>query len=387
MKKYLLILPLFGFVIYSFYLIQMGIRKERKPQLITKEGNFGRYGNIYQLLKSEKIDEKEITEIVRVLSEKMDLKKIKPNYSFQLRTSSPTNDFVSLIISPDITKEYRVTKTESGEILCEVKSFPVENLILKSSGTISSSLYESMLKNDIPLPLILDFADIFEWKIDFFTEVREGDIYKMIFQQEICRGKALSCGKILAAYYEGKTAGKNIAILFEGHYYDLEGNSLERFFLKAPLKYRRISSFFTKRRFHPILRTFKPHYAIDYAAPYGVPVVSVADGVIIFCSWKNGLGKTVIIKHPNGYTTTYGHLSKFAKEIKKYKKVKQGDIIGYVGSTGLSTGPHLHFSVEKDGKYINFLKLKFPPYRKIRKEKYQVFKVVKDKYLNELLTW
>lgn len=160
--------------------------------------------------------------------------------------------------------------------------------------------------------------------------------------------------KVFTSFYFTDNSGRS-------SYYDKNGKSLRKAFLKSPLRYRRISSYFSKRRFHPILKIYRPHYGIDYAAPIGTPVESIGDGRITVIGWKGGYGRYIKIRHNHTHETAYGHLSRFAKGLKKGSKVKQGDVIGFVGSSGLSTGPHLDFSVTKRGRYIDPLKIESPP--------------------------
>ena len=195
--------------------------------------------------------------------------------------------------------------------------------------------------------------------------------------------------RILAAQYEGKLTGKHTAILFEDSngqrdYYTPEGKSLKKAFLRAPLKYKYISSPFSYSRLHPILRIRRPHLGIDYAAPIGTPVVAIAEGVVTMVSYANDCGRYIKIKHLKGYESVYAHLSRYAKGIKKGVHVRQGQIIGYVGSSGLSTGPHLYFAISKNGKRINFLKMKMPSISSINPEYISQFEEIKKEYLSLL---
>ncbi|MBW2622888.1 MAG: M23 family metallopeptidase, partial [Deltaproteobacteria bacterium] len=213
--------------------------------------------------------------------------------------------------------------------------------------------------------VVLNFSDIFAYDIDFFTDIQTGDRFSIFYELKYLQGNLVGSGRILAAefinngkkleaYYFEKSPGK-------GGYYDAEGRSLRKMFLKSPLRFRRISSYFSRSRYHPILKICRPHLGIDYAAPPGTPVETVADGKVTFKGWNGGYGRFVKIKHNRAYTTTYGHLSRYAKGLKKGKRVKQGDLIGYVGSSGLSTGPHLDYRMVKNGKFINPLALNLEP--------------------------
>jgi murein DD-endopeptidase MepM/ murein hydrolase activator NlpD len=233
------------------------------------------------------------------------------------------------------------------------------------TGGISNSFYHSAIGKGLPSDIIMDIADIFAWDIDFLVDIKPGDEFHVIFEKYYRKGEYIGHGKVLAVrfvnqkrvfksfYFTDRKGGSS--------YYDGNGKSLRKAFLKSPLRYRRISSYFSKKRFHPILKIYRPHYGIDYAAQIGTPVESIGDGRITFLGWKRGYGRYIRIRHNHIYETAYGHLNRFAKGLKKGSMVKQGDVIGYVGSSGLSTGPHLDFSVRKRGKYINPLKLESAP--------------------------
>ncbi|MCM8762317.1 MAG: M23 family metallopeptidase [Candidatus Omnitrophica bacterium] len=250
-------------------------------------------------------------------------------------------------------------------------------------GEIASSLYESMASLNINPELTIQFAEIFASKVDFFTDCQTGDRFTLLWDAYVDRkGNPLKDVRILAASYT--SSDKTFyAFYFEppdgkGGYYDEKGKSVEASFLKAPLNYRRISSYFTHRRFHPIYKVYRPHHGIDYAAPKGTPVSSIGDGTVQYTGWRGGLGKTVIIKHPNNYTSWYGHLSAFAKGIRAGKRVRKGQVIGYVGSTGTATGPHLDFRVQKNGVFINFLPMKIPPSYPLPEKYLPEFNTIKD---------
>lgn len=243
-------------------------------------------------------------------------------------------------------------------------NYPMLRIREVISGVIHENMYTDGIKAGLHPGVILDLSDIFSSDVDFNTDLREGDIFVVLLEKTVRNGKEVAPPKILAARMVVR--GESFeAFYFEvpgrgGGYYDEKGNSKERFFLKAPLQYRRISSYFTARRFHPILRIYRPHYGIDYAAPAGTPVSALGDGIVTFAGWKGGFGKFVEIRHGRGYKTTYGHLSRFAEGIRAGKRVKRGEVIGYVGSTGLATGPHLDFRFYVDGRPVDFLKTKWP---------------------------
>jgi len=290
---------------------------------------------------------------------------------------------------PNSSKYYAVEESKEGVFSAYEREIPVHKVLMGVKTNIQSSVYESMRKQKIEVDLIYRFADIFAWEIDFFTDTRKGDALKLMWEQYLSpEGKVVTQGRILAAQYinEGRT---HTAIFFkdeENHsdYYTSEGNSLRRSFLRSPLNYRRISSGFSWNRLHPILRIYRPHLGIDYAAPTGTPVWTVAEGTVTFVGWSGGNGRYIKIKHAQGITTSYGHLSRYAKGIRKGVKVKQGQTIGYVGSTGLSTGPHLDFRITQNGRYVNFLQTKFPTASSVKPDYFDEFERTSQKYLGYL---
>jgi murein DD-endopeptidase MepM/ murein hydrolase activator NlpD len=251
-------------------------------------------------------------------------------------------------------------------------------------GRITTSLWESMRKQSISPEFILKFADIFSWTVDFLTEPRAGDFYKLVWVRYTSDKGVVIDDKILSAEYFGLETREHTAIRYNNEYYDPDGKSLQKQFLHAPLQFRRITSYFSRRRFHPILRYYRPHLGIDYAAHRGTPVSAIGDGKVIFCGRKREEGKLVVIKHDSIYKSYYGHLARYGKGIRNGKRVKQGQVIGYVGSTGLATGAHLDFRIKKYGKSVNFLKLKFPPANNVRKKDLAEFNRIKKERLAQM---
>ena len=242
-------------------------------------------------------------------------------------------------------------------------SRPVETSLKFADVTISSSLWNDMSKAGAPPSLIVSLSEIYAWSVDFFG-LQEGDRFRILFEQGVCDGEVVSVEPILYAEYIG--GGSTVpAILYDqgdggNKYWKDTGESLRKAFLKAPLKFTRISSGFSYHRRHPVTGKVRPHTAVDYAAPTGTPVMSIGDGTVLSAGWANGGGNTVRIRHNSVYTTSYMHLSRFASGIREGRHVRQGDVIGYVGSTGLSTGPHLDFRVWKNGTPVNPLTLESP---------------------------
>ena len=240
------------------------------------------------------------------------------------------------------------------------------------SGEIRGSLFSTFQAQGHPVALAIRFAEIFEWKIDFQHEVREGDSFSLVLERFFKGDEPIGYGKILAVMYDGKVTGSLKGFYFDqgderGDYYDLNGVSLRRAFLRAPLSYKYISSGFSYHRMHPILNRVKPHLGIDFAAPSGSPVWAVADGTVLSKTYDKNNGNQIKLRHMNGYITYYNHLSRFARGLKKGDRVVQKQIIAYVGTTGLSTGPHLDYRVKKDGRFINPLNARYPSGKSLKK--------------------
>jgi murein DD-endopeptidase MepM/ murein hydrolase activator NlpD len=342
---------------------------------------------IYESLISADISSQQTYSITQALQSIFNPKKSKPGDILKLKEYPDGRLLFEYF--PNSLKYYAVEESEEGIFSVCKREIPVHRVLMGAKASIQSSVYESMRKQEIEVDLIYRFTDIFAWEIDFLTDTRKGDALKLIWEQYLSpEGKVVTQGRILAAQYinEGRT---HTAIFFkdeENHsdYYTSEGKSLRRSFLRSPLNYRRISSGFSRNRLHPILRIYRPHLGIDYAAPIGTPVWTVADGTVIFVGWNGGYGRYIKIKHAQGIATSYGHLSRYAKGIKKGVKVKQGQTIGYVGSTGLSTGPHLDFRITQNNTYVNFLQTKFPAASSVKPEYFDEFERTSQKYLGYL---
>lgn len=342
---------------------------------------------IYESLLSADISSQKTYLIIQALKSIFDPKKSRPGDMLKLE-KYPDGRLLFQYF-PNSLKYYAVEESKEGIFSPYKREIPVRKVLMGGKTTIQSSVYESMRKQKIKVDLIYRFTDIFAWEIDFLIDTRKGDGLKLIWEQYLSpEGKVITEGRILAAQYTN--AGRTrTAIFFEDEnnhsdYYTSEGKSLRRSFLRSPLNYRRISSGFSRNRLHPILRTYRPHLGIDYAAPMGTPVWAVAEGTVTFVGWNGGNGRQVKIKHARGITTSHGHLSRYAKGIKKGTKVKQGQTIAYVGSSGLSTGPHLDFRITQNGRFVNFLQTKFPTASSVKPQYFNEFERISQKYLSYL---
>ena len=250
------------------------------------------------------------------------------------------------------------------------------------SGTIKDNLISSIGPDREHLLLALQLTDVFACQIDFTADLRKNDFYRMIVEGLFHGETFIRYGNIVAAdFINNGEIFKAYRFNHNGKsdYYDEDGKALRKALLKTPLNFRRISSGFSKDRFHPILKIRRPHHGIDYAAAHGTPVSSVGDGTVLFAGRKGSYGKMVIIRHPNGWKTCYGHLSKITKGIKKGRRVVQGQVIGHVGSTGLATGPHLHYELRVGDRCVNPLKIKIPEGWPIPRKELAAFRVLRDR--------
>ncbi len=247
-----------------------------------------------------------------------------------------------------------------------------------AQAKINSSLFLDGAKQGIPQATLTELAGLFGWDIDFALDIRQGDEFSLIYEELFLEGERIGYGNILIANFINRgrelTAVRYEDKKGEGQYYDPSGHSMRKEFLRNPIDLARISSRFNLRRKHPVLNKFRAHKGTDYAARTGTPIKSTGDGKVIFAGRKGGFGNCVIIQHGSRYQTLYAHLSKFNRKARKGRRVKQGQVIGYVGSTGLATGPHLHFEFRVDGVHRDSLRIKLPKSRSISKDQKAAYK-------------
>jgi len=350
-----------------------------EPQLHTIQGDVKERSTLFQSLSEKNIPVRWIDLIISKLKPYVDFRKIKGGtYHF---IADVKGELVKFIYEASPTEIYEIEKDPQGYV-AQRKKVSLETHLVKVVGEIHSSLFEAMDAVGEQDPLTIAFAEILAWEIDFYKDVREGDRFKVVVEK-ICKGdRFIQYGAIRAVEYQ---RGEKVlrGIRYKDGYYNEKGISLKKAFLKAPLKFSRISSKFSRARKHPILGGVRPHFGVDYAAPPRTPIRAVADGTVTSCGWNSGFGNQVILRHTNGYTTCYGHLSHFGPGMRKGARVKQQQVIGYVGSTGLSTGPHLDYRLLKDGRFRNPLKETFIPGVPIEKIEMGMFEKKRD----EMLVW
>ncbi len=326
------------------------------------DGEVTRGDSLGKILSREGLEVGEADELLRAIQPHMDFRKIRPGQSYRILF----DDFHRLQafefhVSP--VREVTAERMENGELVGKGVDAETDVRVHGVGGAIDSSLYMTIKDIGEDPRLVSYLVDIFAYDLDFYTDQHKGDTFRLLIEKEYLDGKFLHYRRVLAAEYRGK-AGTFRAFRWRypdgtrEEYFDEQGRAIAKTFLKTPLKFHHVSSRFDRKRMHPILHRQRAHLGVDYAARIGTPVWAAAAGKIVYRGWRGGGGNTLILKHSNGYQTVYMHLSKFRRGQKVGQRVKQKTVVGYVGSTGLSTGAHLHFGVKKNGKYINPLKIK-----------------------------
>ena len=320
------------------------------------------------------------------------LRKIRADNAYTTFTRSYTDSLgehsaLDYIVYHKNAIDYVVFGFVGDSISIALGSRPVEYIRQRCEASITSSLWGTIMEHNLPYALAAEFEDIYQWTVDFFG-IQAGDSFKVVYDEKMVDGESVGIGRIWGAEFcHGGKQYYAIPFSQDGklRYWEANGESLRKQFLKAPLKYTRISSKFSKARLHPVYKVYRPHHGVDYAAPAGTPVHSVADGTVTFRGWdKGGGGNTIKIKHAGGMETGYLHLKSFAKGISVGTRVSQGQLIGYVGSTGASTGPHLDFRIKKNGTPIDPLKLPQEPAEPISAANMSTFEAVRDRVIAEL---
>ena len=333
------------------------------------------------ILKNYSIEEKEIEEIKRKLSKKINLNKLNINQKIKFTLDQSQNVIKDFVFQISNTEKIYLTKNvESDEFRQKTIVTKLKKNTVYNENTILQSLYQSAVNKKIPANIIVEFARIYGFQVDFQRDIKKEDSFQIMYEVYTeDSGKIIETGNILFANL--KLSGKSNSLYYfekkgsEGHY-DRNGKSVKKALMKTPINGARLSSSFGMRK-HPIDGFNKMHRGTDFAAPMGTPIMASGDGVIKKAGWCGGGGNCVVIKHNSTYQTVYAHMSKFAKGIRSGVRVKQGQTIGYVGSTGKSTGPHLHYEVIVNGKKINSQTLKLPSGKILKGEERKIFETKK----------
>ncbi len=349
-------------------------------------GQFRRNSFLSEILLDHGVGMNEIDQVIRNSAAVFDVRKIRSGNNYTLfctRDSVPRAKY--LLYEHDPVTVYVFSFSDSLNITMFNKE--ITSVIRFSKGTIETSLWDAMVTNDLHPVLASQLSEIYAWTIDFFS-LQKGDSFRVVHEELFIDGRSLGPGRIYGARFTW--SGTTIdAIPFiqdsTESYYDTSGNSLRKAFLKAPLEFSRISSRYSGSRLHPVLRIRRPHLGVDYAAPSGTPVRAVGDGRVTSAAYSGESGNMVRIVHNSIYSTAYLHLSRFGSGIRSGSMVKQGQVIGYVGSTGLATGPHLDFRFYKNGSPVDPLKVEAPPVEpvlEVNRERFEKLRMVAGSLLD-----
>lgn len=350
--------------------------KEKK--LTTEAGKFSKADTVIGVLMTHKVRRSEIQEVLDSVREKRIFSRIRAGRRFEVRKKD--GEFREFVLQLDNESRLRISRTPGGAMRATKEAIPYSIDVVRIQSRIHSSLYHAIADGGGSPVLVNKLSDIFAYVIDFHKDLQSGDQVEVLVERKHIQDEFTGYGRILAAEFIVRNR-RHTAVYFEhggGRYYNFEGESLRRAFLRSPLRYTRISSRFSSRRFHPLLKRYRPHFGVDYAAPRGTPVHAVADGVVAWVGRKSQAGKTIKLRHGGGYRTAYLHLYRYARGIRKGRQVLQGQVIGYVGSTGLSTGPHLDYRITRRGRYLDPLKAELPKGMPLPRSLRSAFKKILD---------
>lgn len=349
----------FGITLDSFYVVQDRIKRNQNLALILSETG---------------LDDSIVNRATLNSASVFNIRNIKSGNLFYLYYSKDNDSTLKYFVYKHSPTEYLKIDLNKNPQACKGEKQIITSL-KTSTGTISTSLWNTMVENNINPVMSIRLSEIYAWTVDFFGLDR-GDHFKVIYEEQFVDSIPIGIGRIMAAEFTHK-GEKLFAFEYEQDgvlsYYDENGKSLRREFLKAPLRFSHISSKFSKSRMHPILKIRRPHSGVDYSAPTGTPIYTIGDGTVIGKGYSTSAGNYIKIRHNSVYTSGYNHLSKYPKGIRVGQRVNQGEIIGYVGSTGYATGPHLDFRVWMNGQAIDPLKIKAPPVEPIKQENLSSF--------------
>ena len=320
---------------------------------------------------------------IRAAAEHVDLRKLKPGERYQ-----PAFDRSGALVGFSLRVEGRgaleLERAESGWS-SEWRPFVESRTVRATAGTLESSLEAAMRDAGAPAAVAYKMADVLQWDVDFNKDLQPGDAFAAVYEEVRLDQRYHGIGNLQAVVLEN--GGRRLeAYRFGDGWYDADGRPLAKLFLRSPLPYTRITSSFSHRRFHPVLKSYRPHYGVDYGAPVGTPVRATASGVVALAGWEGGGGRTVKLRHTDGYLTAYLHLSRFAQGVRPGARVAQGDVIGFVGASGLATGPHLDYRVQHRGRWIDPTSLPDQPSEPIGATEMASFVEVRDQLREGLVS-
>jgi len=361
---------LYGFAVDSFLIIENTIKRNQF---------------LGEILSEYQVTDQQIHDLSLKSKGIYDVRKLEARKKYTLLCSKDSLPRAEYFIYEPSPIEFVVYKLkDSIEVSFNQKKIDTVKTVV--AGIIESSLWVAMTDAGTDPLLIHSLSEVFAWQVDFYR-IQKGDRFKVIYEQLFVDEEEAGIGKILGAYFNHHEEDYYAVYFNQGggiSYFDEKGQSLQKQFLRSPLRYKRISSRYTRRRYHPVLKRYKSHLGTDYAAPTGTPIRTVGDGIVEEARYSQYNGRYVKIRHNSVYSTQYLHMSRFGRGIKKGVKVKQGQVIGYVGSTGLANGPHLCFRFWKNGQQVDALKVKLPPSEPVAEDMKAAYDVVKDQVLYEL---
>lgn len=352
---------------------------------VPVELQFERGQTVSDVLTALEVPAADMQLVIDELAKLADLRRIRPRdrYAAVYDQGAGLRSFELMVDGKGRAAVWRQEEGWSGAWRPFARKVSAQSL----SGSLDDSLEAAIRQAGGEATLAYLMADVLQWDLDFTRDLRTGDRFEVLYETVFLDGAYHALGEIVALSYENQ--GQRLEAYRYGAsdkrgYYDAEGRPLRKMFLRSPMRYSRITSRFSGRRFHPVLKRYRPHYGVDYGAPTGTPARVTANGVVSSAAWSDGGGRTVKVRHPNGYLTAYLHLSKYASGIRAGRRVRQGDVIGYVGSSGLATGSHLDYRVQRDGRWIDPLSLKSVPADPVTRDDMPEFVAERDRLRRSL---
>ena len=365
---------------------EMTVEPGPAPVQVT-HGAISRGESFFVAMQQAGVSPVNIDQIVRSTRKVFNFRRIQPGQSYAIyRNPEGVVDSLHFAINNESLLKIIATE-ESYAARIDTIPYRIEHYV--TSGTIDGSIFNTLQAKEADPELATYLAIIFQWDIDFFKDIWRGDTFAILYERKVYEDGEQEPGRVLAArittqgrdhYAFGYRTGDGV-----WSYYDANGKSLQKSLLRAPLRYSRISSSFSNRRLHPVTHRYKPHHGVDYAAPYGTPVRATGSGTVLVAQYHSGNGNYVKIRHNSRYTTYYLHLSKFARGVRKGARVNQGQVIGYVGSTGISTGPHLDYRIKVGGSFVNPRTIRLPSKQPVPAGDFTLFEQTRDACLVSLI--
>jgi murein DD-endopeptidase MepM/ murein hydrolase activator NlpD len=361
---------LYGFPVDSFMVIENTIRRNQF---------------LGEILSEYQVTDQQIHDLSIKSKNVFDVRKLEARKNYTILCTQDSLPRAEYFIYEPNAIEYVVYKLKDS-IEVSLNQRKIDTVNTSVAGIIENSLWVTMTDAGADPMLIHSLSEVFAWQVDFYR-IQKGDRFKVLYEQLLVDDEEAGIGKIIGAYFNHNEEDYYAVYFDQGSgisYFDENGQSLQKQFLKSPLRYKRISSRYTRRRYHPVLKRYKAHLGTDYAAPTGTPIRSVGDGIVEEARYSQYNGRYVKIRHNSVYSTQYLHMSRFGPGIKGGVKVTQGQIIGYVGSTGLANGPHLCFRFWKNGQQVDALNVKLPPSEPVNEDKRDEYEVVMKSVLKKL---